>query len=177
MTNNTQIKFAAILAAAQEKANEKTVVNFAPAKPEPVKEYDNLKDIEQAAKSGEVISLLNLSNLINQPEPTPAAPKPLVSDIFPELSTFTVEDILTGYEPAEDEPEEIATAPTQEANAALKIVDYSDKAFAIITAVKPPEDILNILRLYGNYNSRLSCGKGWIFSKRHLNTIKAKLSL
>jgi len=191
MTNNTQTKMAAILAAAQEKVNQQTKTAFPfrqatnfealqPAKPE-VKDYDNLQDIEKAAKDGQVISLLNLSNLVNQkqpePIPAPAAPKPLVSDIFPELSTYTIEDVLTGDEPAEDEPEEITPAPTQEANTALKIVDYSDKAFAIVTAVKPPEDVLNVLRLHGTYKAHLKCGKGWIFSKRHLAAIKAKLSL
>jgi hypothetical protein len=157
MTNNTQTKMAAILAAAQEKANQQTKTAF------PFRQATNFEALQP--------------DPVKQPEPAPAAPKPLVSDIFPELSTYTIEDVLTGYEPAEDEPEEITPAPTQEANTALKLVDYSDKAFAIITAVKPPEDVLNVLRLHGTYNAHLKCGKGWIFSKRHLNTIKAKLSL
>jgi hypothetical protein len=157
MTNNTQTKMAAILAAAQEKAIQQTKTAF------PFRQPTNFQALQPEQ--------------VKQPEPAPAAPKPLVSDIFPELSTYTIEDVLTGYEPAEDEPEQITPAPTQEANTALKIVDYSDRAFAIITETKPCEDVLNILRLHGTYNPHLKCGKGWIFSKRHLNTIKAKLSL
>ena len=169
MTQNTQSKFAAILAAAQEKANLKSTPKFTvPVNPEPVKEYDNLQDIEKAAKSGKVISLLNLSNLVNKKQSDP------IQQPAQELSGYTIDDILTGCEPAEDEPQPQATEPAKNS---LKIVDYSDKAFAIITETKPSEDILNILRQHGNYNSHLKCGKGWIFSKRHLNTVKAKLSL
>ena len=92
----------------------------------------------------------------------------------PELSKYTIEDIITGCEPAEDEPQPEATAtPTP----TFKIVDYSDRSFAIITETKPPEDVLNIFRLHGSYNAHLKCGKGWIFSKRHLDTVKAKLNI
>lgn len=80
-----------------------------------------------------------------------------------ELSTLTIEQLL-------NEPEQ----PQQ---TEFTIIDYSDKSFAICTAVKPSEDILNIFRLHGTYNAHLKCGKGWIFSKRHLEAIKAKLSL
>jgi hypothetical protein len=166
MTQDTTNKFAAILAAAQEKANLQATPKFtAPVKPAPVKDFDNLQDIEKAAKNGEVISLLNLSNLVNQKQPEPV-------NTAQELSTFTIEDILTGCEPAEDEPQ-----THTEPNKAFKIVDYSDRSFAIITETKPAEDILNIFRLHGTYNPHLKCGKGWIFGKRHLNTVKAKLSL
>lgn len=41
----------------------------------------------------------------------------------------------------------------------------------------PSDDVLNILRQYGTFNRFFKCGKGWIFSKRHLNTVKAQLSL
>jgi hypothetical protein len=133
MTQNTQSKFAAILAAAQEKANIKTTPTF--------KAPDAVKSIE------------------------PQAP-------VQELSSFTIEEILTGCEPAEDESQAIELTKIS-----LKIVDYSDRAFAIVSEEKPSEDVLNILRQYGTFNKFLKCGKGWIFSKRHLNTVKAQLSL
>lgn len=135
MTQSTQNKFAAILAAAQEKANLQSTPKFTAPKPIEAK----------------------------QPEPEQPAQ---------ELSNFTIEDILTGYEPAKDEPQ-----AQEQPKTALKIVDYSDRAFAIVTETKPAEDILNIFRVHGTYNPHLKCGKGWIFSKRHLNTVKAKLSL
>ena len=129
MTNETQKKCAAILAAAQAKVTKHTVVKFTEQpKPEPIPEPEQTK---------------------------------------PELSTLTIEDILADTVVAQDAP--------QEANTDLKIVDYSDKAFAIITATRPPDEVLNILRMYGSYNSRLKCGKGWIFSKRHMAAIKEKL--
>lgn len=132
MTQDTQSKFAAILAAAQAKAADKCSPKFTEPKP-----------LEQT--------------------------KPM-----PELSDFTIDEIITGCEPAPDEPQ--PQEPEQPKNS-LKIIDYSDRAFAIITETKPSEDILNIFRLHGSYNSHLKCGKGWIFSKRHLETVKAKLSL
>lgn len=156
MTPNTQSKMATILAAAQAKANVQTTVTFAaitPKKEDTPKEFDNLQDIEQAAKNGEVISLLNLANLVNNDKPV----------FKPELSTVTSADLLN------DAPNPIKPG--------LTIVEYSDRSFAIVTKEKPSEDILNIFRLHGTYNSHLKCGKGWIFSKRHLNAIKEKLSL
>lgn len=208
MNNDTKTKMAAILAAAQQKAASQTKTNFAPAKPvkpaaPEVENYDNLKDMEQAVKDGKTISLLNMSNLVNDKQPAAAPAKPkirvtaqqvkqaqppppppmpvqptpppmppvlqpaLFQEAAPELSTYTIEDILTGCEPAEGE----------DSKALLRIVEYSNRSFAIVTAEKPSEDILNILRMYGTYNQNLKCGKGWIFSKRHLKAVKAKLGL
>lgn len=139
MTQDTKNKFAELLAAAQNKASDKTTPNF--SAPEQAK----------------------------QPEPLPEIPKPAVQ----ELSGYTIEDILTGCEPAEDEPE-VQEQPKN----GLKIVDYSDRAFAVISDTKPANEILDVLRQCGGtYNRFLKCGKGWIFSKRHLQAVKAKLSL
>lgn len=111
----------------------------------------------------------NFSAPAKQPEQLPETPKPAVQ----ELSGYTIEDILTGCEPAEDEPE-VQEHPKN----GLKIVDYSDRAFAVISDTKPANEVLDVLRQCGGtYNRFLKCGKGWIFSKRHLQTVKAKLSL
>jgi len=75
MKQETQNKFAAIIAAAQQQAESKSATPFRGAtdfsemkkQSETPKEYDNLKDIQDAAKNGDVISLLNLSNLVNKP--------------------------------------------------------------------------------------------------------------
>lgn len=43
----------------------------------------------------------------------------------------------------------------------LKIVDYSEKAFAVIGNTKPYKERLR--ELGGRYNPALTCGPGWIF--------------
>ena len=45
----------------------------------------------------------------------------------------------------------------------INVVDYSEKAIAIIGDTKPVKDILKALG--GKFNFRLSCGPGWIFPK------------
>ena len=45
----------------------------------------------------------------------------------------------------------------------INVIDYSEKAIAIIGDTKPVKDILKSLG--GKFNFRLSCGPGWIFPK------------
>lgn len=45
-----------------------------------------------------------------------------------------------------------------------QIVDYSDKAIAVVGDTKEIKDQLKALG--GRYNPKLSCGAGWIFSKK-----------
>ena len=45
----------------------------------------------------------------------------------------------------------------------INVIDYSEKAIAIIGDTKPVKDILKSLG--GKFNFRLSCGAGWIFPK------------
>lgn len=52
----------------------------------------------------------------------------------------------------------------------LEIIDYSEKAFAVIGDTKPVKDQLK--ELGGRWNSHLKCGAGWIFSKRHLGAVE-----
>lgn len=56
----------------------------------------------------------------------------------------------------------------------INIVDYSEKAFAVIGDTKPLKDKLK--ELGGSFNPRLSCGAGWIFSKKKLAEVTAALS-
>jgi hypothetical protein len=46
----------------------------------------------------------------------------------------------------------------------INILDYSEKSFAIVGDTKPIKDKLK--ELGGSFNPRLSCGAGWIFSKK-----------
>lgn len=57
----------------------------------------------------------------------------------------------------------------------LKLIDYSEKSFAIIGETKPIKETLKTLG--GTFNGRLSCGPGWIFSKSRIDTVKQTLQL
>lgn len=57
----------------------------------------------------------------------------------------------------------------------LQLVDYSEKALAIIGDTKPHAETLK--RLGGRFNARLSCGAGWIFSKGKAGEIRDALGL
>ena len=50
-------------------------------------------------------------------------------------------------------------------------MDYSEKAIAVIGETKQHKDKLK--ELGGSFNPRLSCGAGWIFSKKRLDDVKA----
>lgn len=71
------------------------------------------------------------------------------------------------------EVEKVRTAEqttTIQANG-LQIVDYSEKAFALIGDTQAVKEKLK--ELGGRFNARLSCGAGWIFSKKKETEVKA----
>jgi len=78
----------------------------------------------------------------------------------PELSTITIADLLND---------------TLEPKAAVKIVDYSVKAFAVIGETKAIKEVLRSLG--GRFNNFLTCGPGWIFAKTRYEAVKTSLSL
>jgi len=51
----------------------------------------------------------------------------------------------------------------------VKIIDYSEKSFALVGDTKPIKDELK--EMGGKFNFRLSCGAGWIFPKGKLNEL------
>lgn len=54
----------------------------------------------------------------------------------------------------------------------LQIVeDYSEKSFAVVGDTKPLRK--QLAQLGGSYNPRLTCGAGWIFSKKHRARVDA----
>lgn len=53
----------------------------------------------------------------------------------------------------------------------LQLVDYSEKAVAIIGDTREIKKSLQ--ELGGRFNPRLTCGAGWIFSKKRLNDLQA----
>lgn len=60
--------------------------------------------------------------------------------------------------------------PVKNKSLAVQIIDYSEKAIAVIGDTKPIKDQLKALG--GKFNFRLSCGAGWIFSKKHLSAVQ-----
>ena len=82
----------------------------------------------------------------------------------PELSNLTIEDIL------QDVPQ-----PEPETKSPLQLIDYSEKAFAIIGETKPIKEQLK--QLGGKYNAFLKCGPCWIFSKKKIDEVKKALNL
>ncbi len=56
----------------------------------------------------------------------------------------------------------------------INIVDYSEKAFAVVGDTKPIKDQLKALG--GKFNFRLTCGAGWIFPKTKLAEVTKALS-
>jgi hypothetical protein len=55
----------------------------------------------------------------------------------------------------------------------IQIIDYSEKAIAVIGNTKPIKELLKSLG--GSFNPRLSCGAGWIFSKKKLEEVQTAL--
>lgn len=73
-----------------------------------------------------------------------------------------------------EEVKEEKNAPAIEApavvNGEISIIDYSEKAFAVIGDTKPIKDKLKDIG--GSFNARLRCGPGWIFSKKRLEAVQ-----
>ena len=57
----------------------------------------------------------------------------------------------------------------------LQVVDYSEKAVAVIGDTKPHAEKLK--ELGGRFNARLKCGAGWIFSKKNKAAVMAAFGL
>lgn len=66
-----------------------------------------------------------------------------------------------------------AAAPVEIGN--VQIIDYSDKAIAVIGDTKPIKDELKSLG--GRFNFRLTCGAGWIFPKTKETELRNFLNL
>lgn len=91
----------------------------------------------------------------------------------------TIEDFyrLTMLLPttSQNEPKETPNFEAIEVKAGeVQIIDYSEKAIAVIGDTKPIKDKLK--ELGGRFNFRLSCGAGWIFPKTKLEEIENFLS-
>ena len=75
-------------------------------------------------------------------------------------------DVSLYTKPTKPIKEEIKTSGVQ-------IIDYSDKAIAVVGDTRAIKETLKSLG--GRFNGRLSCGAGWIFSKKKEQEVRAKL--
>lgn len=74
------------------------------------------------------------------------------------------------------EPKQNKTNKTETIEAkGLQIIDYSEKAIAIVGETRAIKDTLKTLG--GRFNAHLTCGAGWIFSKSKEDAIKATLNI
>jgi hypothetical protein len=64
--------------------------------------------------------------------------------------------------------------PVQVAAGTIQVIEYGEKAIAVIGDTKPIKDKLK--ELGGRFNFRLSCGAGWIFPKTKLSEIQTALT-
>lgn len=100
-----------------------------------------------------------------------------VNQFANEIPNRSVESILrfaahkVDFTPPRKEQEDKNMPSGQTTNPdGFQVIDYSEKAIAVTGDTKPIKDELK--RLGGKFNSRLSCGCGWIFGKRNKETLK-----
>ena len=65
---------------------------------------------------------------------------------------------------------DIKEAMQEEEKAAVQIVDYSEKAIALVGDTKTIKDQLK--KMGGRFNPKLSCGAGWVFPKSKLAEVQ-----
>ena len=74
------------------------------------------------------------------------------------------------------EPKQSKTTKTETIEAkGVQIIDYSEKAIAVVGETRAIKETLKALG--GRFNSHLSCGAGWIFSKTKETTLREALNI
>lgn len=59
---------------------------------------------------------------------------------------------------------------TEQGKPSINIIDYSEKAFAVVGDTKAVKEQLK--QMGGRFNGKLSCGAGWIFSNKSRNAVE-----
>lgn len=77
--------------------------------------------------------------------------------------------------PEAKKPEAKPEQPGTDGAKGVQIIDYSEKAVAVVGETRAISDKLK--ELGGRFNARLSCGAGWIFSKKREEALRAALAL
>ena len=78
---------------------------------------------------------------------------------------------FTVKEPAPEKQPKLFT----EKPASVNILDYSEKAIAVVGETKPIKELLK--EMGGRFNAFLKCGPGWIFPKTKQEQVKAALNI
>jgi hypothetical protein len=73
------------------------------------------------------------------------------------------------------EPAELPKEHNATVNASCSLIEYSEKAIAVVGNTKAIKEQLKAIG--GRFNARLTCGAGWIFSKKKENELKQLLSI
>lgn len=95
-----------------------------------------------------------------------------VDDIFYYRETVPENREISLY----TKPEQDKTNKTETIEAkGLQIIDYSEKAIAVVGDTRAIKDTLKTLG--GRFNAHLTCGAGWIFSKSKEATIREALNI
>lgn len=98
----------------------------------------------------------------------------------PQLSSMVFSDLVPETPVIVQETAPAVQEEPAEPNQLIKIVDYSPLSFAVIGKIKGDETKLftdELSAAGGIFNPRLKCGAGWIFSKKHLHTVKEMFDL
>lgn len=85
-----------------------------------------------------------------------------------------IEDLYTYSFNADDVAEAAPVEKIEVPAGEVSIIDYSEKAIAVVGDTKPIKEQLK--ELGGKFNFRLSCGAGWIFPKTKLADIQTLLT-
>lgn len=91
--------------------------------------------------------------------------------VMESISREEFDDIMQALKEEDGEAE---GDKTPEETPACSIIDYSEKAIAVTGETR--RFAAELKRLGGRFNSRLSCGPGWIFSKRKEAELRAFLA-
>jgi hypothetical protein len=117
---------------------------------------------------------LNLDNYKNYGEFVEACTKLHKDEKEPEFMIQDTEEAPDGLNPGEWIDENEFNDLKNGNDKKFTIVDYSEKAIAVVGDTKSIKDELK--KMGGRFNFRLSCGAGWIFPKSKQDEIKAFLA-
>ncbi|HXU28616.1 MAG TPA: hypothetical protein VN698_15415 [Bacteroidia bacterium] len=158
MNEVTKNKFAEMLKAANDKANFPAKVKASEKIVETISKAKEVNILGQTVKEGTKIHA-KLTQQIRQFNELAA------SEVnMPELSEVTYNDLIAPIPELPNKPQ-----------ANLTVINYSDKAIAIIGETYPVKDVLK--RIGGRFNYNLTCGAGWIFSKAKAELLRKELNL
>lgn len=188
MNQDIKNKMAEIIAAAQAKTSVKTI-----ATKTTISAAIDRMNAENAALKAEIEKTkITIEDIIKSDTQGILNDVPNTEEI--ELSTLTIGDLLgedteaiglSTYEIVKYETERetpvyctpcILVLPSKQPAKDVFLIDYNDVSFALIgEGTKAIRDQIKVMG--GSWCKYLKCGQGWIFSKKHLATVKATFNL